>query len=366
MTHTRHFNTLTALFSALLLMVTTLSSVNFQENIGSGEIQSDKETTLNRQAALTDSEGASVRRANLEAHEDRSSRWVHPVNLKQRSGNSPREPYRVDTTFGSFKQDEIRQWVNRYPAREWSYQLEKMLSNGRFYESLILERIDHYGLPRELFYLPVVESRYLNDARSWVGAEGIWQFMADSATPYGLKINRWRDDRRDFFLATDAALRKLRTNYRITGDWLLALAAYNCGLGHVTRAMKRSGLTDFWSLKTAGLLPDETSDYIPKLLAVIYIASRPDLYTIRPEGEMIQWTRVELHSSISLKKFAAETGISYPLLKKANAELNSDFTPADGFPYFLKVPVTHLEQSLRILEKIAAAPVKSKNNIEKS
>lgn len=274
-------------------------------------------------------------------------------NVKEQNEiNASSSPYQVNTSFGSFDEKEITNWITRYPKKQWSRQLERSLSNGKFYESFIRERIDHYGLPQELYYLPVIESRYINNAQSWVGAMGIWQFMSQSATPYGLQINSNRDERKDFMLATDAALKKLRYNYRETGDWLLALSAYNCGLGCVKRAVKRSGLNDFWALNKAGLLPDETLDYIPKLLAVIYIASNDD-YDIDPKGNRYRWTQIELKKSINLRHFSKETGISYAILKQANAELPGDITPLDNSPYFLKIPDTFEEKARSILEKKA-------------
>lgn len=259
----------------------------------------------------------------------------------------------------------VKKWINRYSKPVWGHQLSAMLTDARFFEDFVLQKIDEYKLPREIFYLPVVESRYINSAKSWAGATGIWQFMATSATPYGLKINQWRDERRDFMLATDAALQKLQTNYETTGDWLLALAAYNCGLGAVTRAMKKSGTTDFWTLREANLLPTETLNYIPKFLAITHIVHYSKEYNIQTKAKAIKWTTIQITKTIKLDDFANASGIDYKILKKANAELIGNTTPQDGNPYFLKIPTNNYQKAKNTLKNYSSIVAENKNNLEK-
>jgi len=289
-------------------------------------------------------------KGSIEVHKSEQETFLVRTNLTKVNkttikANSAKLKEQHENAFNDFSQPEIKEWINRYSKKQWGYQLSKSLQNGQFYQEFILSRIDHYELPRELFYLPIVESRYINSANSYMGAEGIWQFMENSATPYGLKIDQWRDDRRDFWLATDAALKKLKTNYRVTNDWLLAIAAYNCGLGRVKSEMKRTGLNSFWELKRVGALPDETADYIPKLLAVIYIASNPKEYNIELKRETITWKRIPISNQISIKELSQKSGIGYSLLKKANAELIGDLTPISKKPYYLKIPAIHFKNA---------------------
>ncbi len=253
-------------------------------------------------------------------------------------GNSLEKPMKVKTSFGDFDHHSISQSINLYSRKEWGHQLNKIFADASYYESYVKSKIKELKVPEELFYLPVVESRYINNSKSYVGAMGIWQFMKASAAPFGLQINTERDDRRDFMLATDAALRKLRWNYKKTGDWLLAIAAYNCGIGAVQRAMKAHNATTYWELHQANALPRETLNYIPKLLAVIYISQNPKSFYLSPPPAPIDWIKIPIPKPLNLKQIASISGVQYSILRKANQELIGDTTPSDGSTYFLKIP----------------------------
>lgn len=139
----------------------------------------------------------------------------------------------------------------------------------------IRRRLEEKALPWELAFLPAVESAFRTRAVSPSAAVGLWQFMMNSIGPYDMAVDRWRDDRRDFWRATEGALEKLKYNYSVLGDWYLALAAYNCGLGRVTRTIESTGIKDYWELRTKGLLPRETRDYVPRFLAVAHLLGHP-------------------------------------------------------------------------------------------
>ena len=139
-------------------------------------------------------------------------------------------------------------------------------------------------MPMEIALLPVVESAFKPFAYSSGRAAGLWQFIPSTGKVYGLKQNWWYDGRRDVVTSTDAALNYLQKLHNDFGDWELALAAYNCGEGTVSRAIKRNKKagkgTDFWSLK----LPKETTGYVPKLLAISHLVATPAL--VRPARQL--------------------------------------------------------------------------------
>ncbi|MDR1626683.1 MAG: LysM peptidoglycan-binding domain-containing protein, partial [Spirochaetia bacterium] len=142
----------------------------------------------------------------------------------------------------------------------------------------------------------------------------------------------------DFWKSTEAALEKLAHNHRLTGNWLLALAAYNCGLGKVRRVMKESGLDDFWELSRRGLLPRETRAYVPKLIATAHFAqglgrSGADTDWAAP----VRWKRLRIENPLDIRLLAAAAGISPQLLGAANAELRYGITPPAAAEYYLKV-----------------------------
>ena len=124
------------------------------------------------------------------------------------------------------------------------------------------------GLPIQLKYLAVVESKLKTTAVSRVGAVGAWQFMPVTARYLKLKVNEKQDDRKNFYKSTEAAARYLRDLHNMFDDWLLVLAAYNCGPGNVMKAIKKTGTRDFWKLQYA--LPKETRDHVKKFISTHY------------------------------------------------------------------------------------------------
>ncbi|CAN5335709.1 hypothetical protein BH09BAC2_BH09BAC2_08080 [soil metagenome] len=137
------------------------------------------------------------------------------------------------------------------------------------YFNLIDNILSQYGLPRELKYLAVIESNLKSNATSVVGARGPWQFMSYTAKDYGLQINRYVDDRTDYYKSTHAAAKYLLSLYKDLKDWLLVVAAYNGGPGRVYEAIRKSGSRNFWSLQY--YLPEESRNHVKKFIATHYI-----------------------------------------------------------------------------------------------
>jgi membrane-bound lytic murein transglycosylase D len=147
--------------------------------------------------------------------------------------------------------------------------LNQMKGWGRPYFNLIENVLQQYGLPKELKYIAVIESNLSTSATSSVGAGGPWQFMPYTAREYGLVVNSYIDDRRDYYKSTHAAARYLLSLYRDMHDWLLVMAAYNGGPGRVYNAIKKSGSRNFWSLQY--YLPEESRTYVKRFIATHYI-----------------------------------------------------------------------------------------------
>ncbi|MCL2382224.1 MAG: LysM peptidoglycan-binding domain-containing protein [Treponema sp.] len=206
------------------------------------------------------------------------------------------------------------------------------------YLAFIRQKIAYMDLPPELVYLPVIESAYLRTAVSRSGAAGLWQFMENSISPFDIRVTEWMDQRRDFWKSTDGALRKLRGNYRVLGDWPLALAAYNAGLGGTRRLMQSSGIQDYWILSERGLLREETLHYVPRLIAAAYVLSSQRRFGIVADWpEDPQWQRIPAGGrSIDLAVLAQAAGVDAQQLIWANQELVYAVTPPEpGF--YLKV-----------------------------
>jgi membrane-bound lytic murein transglycosylase D len=204
------------------------------------------------------------------------------------------------------------------------------------YLAFIRSEIRELNLPEELIYLPVIESGYLATAVSSSGATGLWQFMRNSIDPFDMKVTDWIDERRDFWKSTQGALRKLNDNYRILGDWPLALAAYNAGLGAIQSIVRITGIRDYWTLSARNQIRTETVHYVPKLLAAAYVLTNARQYGIVLWPEDPDWTRIPVNRPVDLNLLAVEADIDVAILKMANRELNYDITPPER-NYLLKV-----------------------------
>jgi membrane-bound lytic murein transglycosylase D len=225
------------------------------------------------------------------------------------------------------------------------------MDRGSPYLGFILREVRERNLPPELAYLPVIESGFLTTAVSRAGAAGLWQFMRNSIGGYGMEITDYADERMDFWKSTQGALKKLEDNYKQLGDWPLALAAYNTGLGGINRLIRQTGIRDYWLLAERRLLKTETIHYIPKLLAVSYILSNPRQFGLPPSWpEDPNWTRISLDRSVDLELLAEHAGVDRDMLKKGNPELRYTITPpVKG--YRLKVPQAQVPAILMALER---------------
>jgi len=234
-------------------------------------------------------------------------------------------------------------------GREW---LARVLQRGDLYRDYIIRRLEEYQVPRELLFLPVIESAYSGNAVSRSGAVGLWQFMLNSIAPYDITIDKWVDDRRDFWKATEASIKKLIYNHSVLDDWLLALAAYNCGLGKITRTIEKTGIRDFWTLAEKGHLPYETAHYIPKFLAIAGICSYPGRYGFALQWEEpFLWEKIALDQAVDLRILAREAGIPYEVLVQGNLELRYRVSPPGDHNYFLKVPAVFSDVVRETLER---------------
>ena len=243
-----------------------------------------------------------------------------------------------------------RYYIERYSSSGGIAWINSIINNGSLYLPFVKEEIAQRGLPPELAYLPFIESGYLGTARSKSGAMGLWQFMMNSIAPFNIKVNDLIDERRDFRKSTVAALQKLADNHRTLGDWPLALAAYNAGLGAVSRAVKKVNVGDYWLLCDKKELKHETIHYVPKFLAVSYILSRPRQFGVNYWPESTEWTTIKPGKQVSLDIIARETEIDRNLLYRLNTELLHGITPADK-SYELKIPAAQAEMVAALLEK---------------
>ena len=232
----------------------------------------------------------------------------------------------------------IERAIRLFKGKDRRFLLESYRRSGRYHPAIVRE-LREAGLPEELSWLPLIESGFKVKALSRSRALGLWQFIASTGYKFGLKRDRWIDERMDPKKSTKAAIAYLKELHQIFGDWTTALAAYNCGEGTVLRAIrtqKVNYLDNFWDLYRK--LPLETAFYVPKFLAVLHILNDPAAHgiTLPPLDKEIENEEVAIEKQIHLKAVAKYIGISYKELRDCNPELRYNFTP--DTPYILNVP----------------------------
>ncbi len=173
--------------------------------------------------------------------------------------------------------DQVAGYISYFSGRGRGVFERAFARSGRYHDMMV-PILKEEGIPQDLIYLAQAESGFHPLAVSRVGARGIWQFMASRARGYGLSHNMWVDDRQDPEKSTRAAAHHLKDLYNQFGDWYLAMAAYNSGPGTVQAAVKRTGYADFWELYRRNVLPKETRNYVPIILAVTIMAKNPSQY----------------------------------------------------------------------------------------
>jgi membrane-bound lytic murein transglycosylase D len=263
---------------------------------------------------------------------------------------------RIRNGLGFGHEDRVRRRTRReieWFQRNQEY-LDRMAERARFYLPYIVREVEKRGLPSELALLPVVESAFQPFAYSSAGAAGIWQFMPGTGRVFGLKQNWWYDGRRDIVESTDAALSYLqRLSADFSGDWLLAIAAYNWGEGNVQRAIRRNRragkATDFWSIR----LPRETRGYVPRLLALAAIVEDPQQFGLSFPviDDDPYFAVVNVDSQIDLAHAAELADLSLEEIYLLNPGFNRWATDPDG-PHRLLLPQERVEKFEQGLAKM--------------
>jgi len=232
--------------------------------------------------------------------------------------------------------------------------LERALARSGRYQEMIQRVLKEEGVPQDLIYLAQAESGFHPLALSRAGARGMWQFMASRAKGYGLERDWWVDERQDPEKSTRAAAHHLKDLYNEFGDWYLAMAAYNSGPGTVQNAVKRTGYADYWQLYQRNVLPKETRNYVPIILAVTIMAKNPEQYGLdRVVTEKpVPYDAVNIDYPVDLRLVAECVDASASTLQDLNPSLLRLTTPKDR-EFELHLPAGTKD---RYLSSITAIP----------
>ncbi|MCG2675911.1 transglycosylase SLT domain-containing protein [bacterium] len=256
----------------------------------------------------------------------------------------------------------VEKWIDYYTVNGRGC-LSRSLKRSEKYIQRVKEIFREASLPEDLAYVAIVESGYYPFAQSPKKAVGHWQFIEHTGKANGLEIDYWYDERRDPEKATQAAARKFKDLYERFGSWELALAAYNCGEYRVEKVIAKAETRDYWALS----LPRETEDYVPKIMAILFIIKEPEIFGfVSNFEEGIFWEEVEVKGCVDLRLVAQCAQCSLKEVQEFNPELQQLCTPPDKEEYILKLPPGKKEI---FLENFASLPEEerylSKKEIEK-
>lgn len=237
------------------------------------------------------------------------------------------------------------------------------LSRSGKYLELMKEILKKKDVPEEIAFLPLIESGFSPYAYSPAHAVGYWQFISSTAKRYGLKINWWRDERRDPVKSTEAAANYLKDLYGMFGSWNLAMAAYNAGEGKILRALNKTNTDDYWSLLDTRYIRRETKDYVPKFIAASLIANSPEEFGFEDlkYHPPLDYDEVMIQSPVDIQVIAECAGTTVDVIKELNPELRRWCTPPDVSEYTLRIPAGKKDV---FLENFAQIPEEKRFSID--
>lgn len=251
---------------------------------------------------------------------------------------------------------QVRAYIDVYLERRRDH-LANILGRSELYFPIFEECLSRYNLPLELKYLAVIESALDPRAQSKSGAMGLWQFLYNAGVMMDLRVTTYEDDRCDVRKSTDAACRYLLYLFQNLGDWQLALAAYNGGLGQVQKARQRAGQDKqtFWEI--APYMTPEMQAYVPAFIAVNYVMNFYRQHNVSPARP--QWTAndidtVYVNKSLGFDQIARAAGVSKETLELLNPQYVKDFVPYDDAPRRLTLPAVNIAKWLHNERRLQA------------
>ena len=233
-------------------------------------------------------------------------------------------------------------------------EFEQAYKRSGLYIDMMRDKMQKAGLPEELSWMPMIESWFKVTAYSRARALGLWQFISSTGVRFGLKRDRWIDERMDFEKATDAAIKYLDELHSMFGDWTTALAGYNCGEFRVQRTIRSQRLEymdNFWDLYL--MLPRETSRFVPRFIATLLNVQNPDKYGLNlPQPESpLNYDTIHINRPVKLTLLSSSLGLDEGALILLNPELRNKSTPDNEYP--LRIPVGYGDKVLASLESIS-------------
>ena len=297
---------------------------------------------------------ATLNAANLNADinhllsEDYDRVFLKLNKLMNESGSEKRYTIPIDP-----ENELVKRFVDIYSKGEAKQRVTRAMERSGKYREMVLGVLKEYGLPPELFYLPIVESLYSNNDLSSAGALGIWQIMPHRARALNLKINYWIDERKDPEKATRAAAEYLRDLFLMFDDWHLALAAYNRGEYGLARDLRFSQATNINQMSDRKAVPRETEKYVPQFIAATIIGERYKDFGMNPKFEKpVECDKVCINNVIDLKIVAECAGTTVENIRALNPAIMAWCTPQNYPNFELKLPKGTVDMFLENISKV--------------
>ncbi|MEB0260471.1 MULTISPECIES: transglycosylase SLT domain-containing protein [unclassified Mucilaginibacter] len=259
----------------------------------------------------------------------------------------------------------VQAYIDNYVRRK--DEMGRMIGLSKYYFPIYEKAFQDAGIPDEIKYLSIVESALNPNAISRVGAAGPWQFMSETAKIYGLAMTDYVDDRRDPVRASNAAAEYLKDAYQQFGDWLLAIASYNCGKSNVEHALEKTGTHDYWSIRE--LLPPETRGYVPAFIAINYVMKYHKYHHIvlQTSDLAIITDTVMVNKFVSLSRVAQALGMTLKDICTLNPSYRQQLVNGTAaIPRKIVIPVVNEERLSILRDAIAdlSAPTRTPKPIQ--
>ena len=254
----------------------------------------------------------------------------------------------VPVTYNQY----VQKWVHYFQTRRHAW-LKYRLERSQRYLPLFTYYMRRHRLPEDLAYLALIESGFSAHAVSRAQAVGYWQFIKPTAFEYGLKVNWWLDERRDYKKSTLAAAKYLSKLYKMFGSWYLSAAAYNMGENKLQRLIVKHKTHNFWKLSKQADFPVETKNHIPKVLAALFIAKSPKAYGFRQlkPQKPYRYDYVDVPGGTDLLNIADRLNVDRDEFKRLNPALVHSLVPREVESHLVRVPKGYRSQVIRLTKK---------------
>lgn len=321
--------------------VSTIYSVATSEEQSQAAIDKllDEDAEIGTEIQTLDSSNSVANEDATFNEKDQAEDIVGKLLAEKEAAETKVEP---EKTFVEIKNHPlVHKWISYFTKTDRE-RFIRFMTNGAKYRGAIEKIFDEEGVPRDLFFVGLIESGFFLKAKSHADAVGPWQFIRPTGKRYGLIVSKTLDERKDLYKATRAAARYFRDLYKIFGSWELAMSAYNAGEYGIMRRIKRAKTENFFSLATRGYLHPETANYVPKVMAVLHIYQNLERYGfdfIEAENPFEKAVTVKLKHSHSLRLIANTLDVELETLQFLNSELPTPYTPyLNNGHYQLRVP----------------------------